>query len=135
MSRAEGIQRGSRSHGSPTQRTSSANRSRSQTSQRASTRPSESRTRSRSSESTAATRRAATHQSSRTIRQQPMAPSPFQSRALELWLALKVFISGEIPAGLKEGKVTSAVAHQTVKRRLGVAFVVLTSLLLIAAAR
>ena len=135
MSRAEGIQRGSRSHGSPTQRSSSANRSRSQTSQRASTRPSESRTRSRSSESTAATRRAATHQSSRTIRQQPTAPSPFQSRALELWIALKVFISGEIPAGLKEGKVTSAAAHQAVKRRLGVAFVLLTSLLLIAAAR
>ena len=135
MSRPEGIQRGSRSHGSPSQRSSSANRSRSQTSQRTSSRPGESRPRSRLSESTAVTRRSATHQPVRTVRQQPTAPSPFQSRALDLWRALKVFVSGEIPSHLKEGKVTSSAAHHAVKGRLGVAFVILTSLLLIAAAR
>jgi cell division protein FtsI (penicillin-binding protein 3) len=135
MSSSEGFQRGSRSHGGPSQRSSSASRSRSQTSQRASTRPNESRTRPRSSAGSTAARRLATHQSSRSIRPQPSAPSPFQSRLVDLWRALKVFVSGAIPPDLKEGKVTSSAAHQAVHRRLGVSFVILTALLLIAAAR
>ncbi len=135
MSSSEGFQRGSRSHGSPSQRSSSASRSRSQTSQRASTRPNESRTRPRSSAGSTAARRSATHQSSRSIRPQPSAPSPFQSRLVDLWRALKVFVSGEIPPDLKEGKVTSSAAHQAVHRRLGVSFVILTAMLLIAAGR
>ena len=135
MSSSEGFQRGSRSHGGPSQRSSSASRSRSQTSQRASTRPNESRTRPRSSAGSTAARRSATHQSSRSIRPQPSAPSPFQSRLVDLWRALKVFVSGAIPPDLKEGKVTSSAAHQAVHRRLGASFVILTALLLIAAAR
>ncbi|MFY8237841.1 MAG: peptidoglycan D,D-transpeptidase FtsI family protein, partial [Ilumatobacteraceae bacterium] len=141
MSSAQGSHRGSRSHGSassrsastgPSSRSGSSSTSRSRQSSNARPRPT---ARTRSDRDVAGTRerRATTPTRTRVAAERRPAPtvSPFESILSSMWSIVRMSFTGEVPRTMRSSKISSAEAHQRVKRRLRILMTLFTFALVV----